>query len=45
MLIEKRAELTKPILSLGNQYEEGWFLAGKMCELMSTGVNNIYFLW
>lgn len=41
MPIEEIAEITKPILSLGNQYGEGWFLAGEMCELLSTGVNNI----
>ena len=30
--IEKIAEMTKPYLSLGNQYGEGWFLAGEMIE-------------
>ena len=32
---------TKPFLSLGNQYGEGWFLAGEMVELLKTGVPNI----
>ena len=41
MPISKIAELTKPILSLGNQYGEGWFLTGEMLELLNTGVNNI----
>lgn len=39
--IEKIGELTKPFLSLGNQYGEGWFLTGEMVELISTGVPNI----
>lgn len=41
MPIEKIAELTKPILSLGNQYGEGWFLAGEMAELLTEGTKNI----
>ena len=39
--IEKIAEMTKPYLSLGNQYGEGWFLAGEMIELISSGVPNV----
>ena len=35
------AEMTKPFLSLGNQYGEGWFLAGEMIELINSGVPNI----
>ena len=35
------AELTKPFLSIGNQYGEGWFLAGEMVELISSGTPNI----
>ena len=35
------AKLAKPILSIGNQYGEGWFLTGEMAELLLTGVNNI----
>ena len=35
------AELAKPILSIGNQYGEGWFLTGEMAELLSDDVPNI----
>ena len=41
MPIEEIAEMTKPILSLGNQYGEGWFLAGEMAELLTEGTKNI----
>ena len=39
--IEHVAELTKPFLSIGNQYGEGWFLAGEMVELLRGGTPNI----
>ncbi len=39
--IEHIADMTKPFLSIGNQYGEGWFLAGEMIELLSSGTNNI----
>jgi predicted nucleotide-binding protein (sugar kinase/HSP70/actin superfamily) len=39
--IREIAEPTKPFLSLGNQYGEGWFLCGEMVELLEEGVNNI----
>ena len=39
--IEEIAEQTKPFLSIGNQYGEGWFLTGEMIELIKTGVPNI----
>ena len=39
--IEHIAEMTKPYLSLGNQYGEGWFLAGEMIELITSGVPNV----
>ncbi len=39
--IEEIAEMTKPFLSLGNQYGEGWFLTGEMAELLRSGVPNI----
>ena len=39
--IEEIAENTKPYLSLGNQYGEGWFLAGEMIELINEGIPNI----
>ena len=41
MPIEEIAAQTKPFLSIGNQYGEGWFLAGEMLELIKTGVPNI----
>ena len=41
MRIEQVADLAKPILSLGNQYGEGWFLTGEMAELLTMGVDNI----
>ncbi len=41
MPIEEIAEQTKPFLSIGNQYGEGWFLTGEMIELIRTGVPNI----
>ena len=39
--IYKIAEMTRPFLSLGNQYGEGWFLAGEMVELLTGGTPNI----
>ena len=39
--IAEIAELSKPFISLGNQYGEGWFLTGEMVELIKTGVPNI----
>ncbi len=39
--IEEIAEMTKPFLSIGNQYGEGWFLTGEMVELLKSGVPNI----
>jgi len=41
MPIEEIAEQTKPFLSIGNQYGEGWFLTGEMIELIKSGVPNI----
>ena len=41
MSTEEIGELTNPFLSLGNQYGEGWFLAGEMVELIRSGVPNI----
>ena len=37
--IEEIAEPTKPFLSMGNMYGEGWFLCGEM--LLNEGVPNI----
>jgi len=39
--IDTVAQMTKPFLSLGNQYGEGWFLAGEMIELLTHGTPNI----
>lgn len=39
--IYKMAEMAKPYLSIGNQYGEGWFLAGEMIELIHSGAPNI----
>jgi len=33
--------MTKPYISIGNKYGEGWFLAGEMLELITHGVPNI----
>ncbi len=35
------ADYAKPIVSIGNQTGEGWFLTGEMVELIHSGVNNI----
>ena len=39
--IAQVAEYAKPFLSVGNQYGEGWFLAGEMAELITSGTPNI----
>lgn len=39
--IDEIAEMTKPILSLGNRYGEGWLLTGEMVELLTHGTPNI----
>lgn len=39
--IYSTAKLAEPIVSLGNQTGEGWFLTGEMVELIHEGVNNI----
>ena len=41
MPIAEMGEITKPFLSLGNQYGEGWFLTGEMLELIQSGTPNI----
>lgn len=41
LAIEKIGEMAKPFLSLGNQYGEGWLLAGEMVELISNGTPDI----
>ena len=35
------ASYAEPIVSIGNQTGEGWFLTGEMMELIHSGVNNI----
>ncbi|MCY6957915.1 2-hydroxyacyl-CoA dehydratase [Clostridium brassicae] len=39
--IKELAEGAEPILSLGNQTGEGWFLTAEMVELIKSGVKNI----
>lgn len=41
MHIDRIADLAKPVLSIGNQYGEGWLLCGEMAELLEQGVHNI----
>ena len=39
--IYKLVEFAEPIVSIGNQTGEGWFLTGEMVELIHDGVPNI----
>ena len=39
--IEDLAKMAEPIVSLGNQTGEGWFLTGEMMELIHSGTSNI----
>jgi predicted CoA-substrate-specific enzyme activase len=39
--IDELAKGAEPILSIGNQTGEGWFLTGEMVELINSGVENI----
>ena len=39
--IKEIAKLAEPIVSIGNQTGEGWFLTGEMIELIHDGVPNI----
>ena len=39
--IQHLAKMAAPIVSLGNQTGEGWFLTGEMLELIEEGVPNI----
>ena len=34
-------DYARPIVNIGNQTGEGWFLTGEMVELIHSGVNNI----
>ncbi len=39
--IDKMGKMASPIVSLGNQTGEGWFLTAEMLELIHMGVTNI----
>lgn len=39
--IEELAKMASPIVSVGNQTGEGWFLTGEMLELIHSGTPNI----
>ena len=39
--IEDLAKMAAPIVSIGNQTGEGWFLTGEMMELIHSGAKNI----
>ena len=39
--ITELARMAKPIVSIGNQSGEGWFLTAEMVELIESGVKNI----
>jgi predicted nucleotide-binding protein (sugar kinase/HSP70/actin superfamily) len=39
--IHALAKLAEPVVSIGNQTGEGWFLTAEMLELIHTGVKNI----
>ena len=39
--IKELAKMASPILSLGNQTGEGWFLTAEMIELIESGTKNI----
>ncbi len=39
--IETIAEYARPIVSIGNETGEGWFLTGEMVELIKSGTPNI----
>jgi len=41
MPIDEMADLARPIVSIGNQTGEGWFLTAEMIELIHQGVGNI----
>jgi len=39
--IDQLAQMAEPVLSIGNQTGEGWFLTAEMIELLHSGVPNI----
>lgn len=41
LYVEQLEAMAEPIVSLGNQYGEGWLLTAEMIELIEDGANNI----
>ena len=41
ILFHRQVEYAEPIVSIGNETGEGWFLTGEMMELIEEGVPNI----
>lgn len=39
--IRDLAKYADPLVSIGNQTGEGWFLTGEIMELIHSGVNNV----
>jgi predicted nucleotide-binding protein (sugar kinase/HSP70/actin superfamily) len=39
--VQELGKLAEPVVSLGNQTGEGWFLTAEMVELIRSGCNNI----
>lgn len=39
--IQKLAEYARPVVSMGNQTGEGWFLTGEIIELIHSGAPNV----
>ncbi|MCL1995360.1 MAG: 2-hydroxyacyl-CoA dehydratase [Defluviitaleaceae bacterium] len=39
--IEHLAHIAEPVVSLGNQTGEGWFLTAEMIDMLEKGINNI----
>ena len=41
LYVEELENLAEPVVSLGNQYGEGWLLTAEMLELIESGAPNI----
>ena len=41
LYVEELEDLAEPVVSLGNQYGEGWLLTAEMLELIESGAPNI----
>lgn len=41
LYVQQLEKMAEPIVSLGNQYGEGWLLTAEMIELIEDGANNI----